>query len=348
METVEVVFLKRKDYMKRIKKMGMLLGATLVVGSVFITGCSEQAPKASEGKKALKRIAVIPKGTTHPFWRSVEAGALKAGEENGLEIIWKGGLVESDRAQQIQIIKQFITQKVDGIVLAPLDAKAPGIIRAVQDAKAAGIPVVIMDSALDAKPGDFITFAATSNKEAGVLGGKELARLMGGKGKVVILRYMEGSSSTENREAGCIEALKAFKDIEIIADPFAAGSGTIADAKNRAISMVAKLKEADGIFASNDPTTVGMLGALESKGLTGTVKFVGFDASRPTVQALKSKKIQALVAQNPFNMGYQAVSALGKHLKGEKVPVRIDTGAGVLTPDNLDTEESKRLLKQAE
>ena len=112
--------------------------------------------------------------------------------------------------------------------------------------------------------------------------------------------------------------------------------------------MMAKLKTADGIFASNDPTTVGMLGALKSKGLIGKVKFVGFDASPMSVQALKKNEIQALVAQDPFNMGFQSVSALGKHFKGEKVPLRIDTGAGVLTPTNLDTPESKKLLKQAE
>ena len=242
-----------------------------------------------------------------------------------------------------------MTQKVDGIVLAPLDSKAPGIIRAVQDANAAGIPVVIMDSALEAQAGkDFITFAATSNKEAGKRGGETLAKLLDGKGKVVILRYIEGSASTENREAGCIEALKEHPGIEVIADPYAAGTGTIADAKNRAISMIDKLKEADGVFASNDPVTVGLLGALKAKGLVGKVKFVGFDASRPTVAALRSGEIQALVAQNPFNMGFQSVAALAKHLSGETVPQRIDTGAGILTTDNLETAESKKLLKQAE
>ena len=341
--------------MKEMIKRNMLGLATLALGCFFIAGCSEQDSNSTTKVTTTsptaeqKTIAVIPKGTTHPFWKSVEAGAMKAGEEYNLKIIWKGALVESDRAQQIQIIKQFITQDVDGMVLAPLDAKAPGIINAVKDASKDGIPVVIMDSALNAVAGkDYLSFAATSNKEAGRLAGETLAKLLKGKGKVVILRYMEGSSSTENREAGCIEALKKFKDIEIIADPFAAGSGTIADAKNRAISMVSTLEKADGVFASNDPTTVGMLGALKTKGLTGKVQFVGFDASRPSVQALKTGKIQALIAQNPFNMGYQAVAALAKSMKGEKVELRIDTGAGVLTQDNLDTEASKKLLKQAE
>jgi ribose transport system substrate-binding protein len=91
-----------------------------------------------------------------------------------------------------------------------------------------------------------------------------------------------------------------------------------------------------------------MLKALETKGLIGKLKFVGFDASRPSVQALKEGKIQALIAQDPYNMGYTAVNALGKFFKGEKVDIRIDTGAGILTPDNLETDESKKLLKQAQ
>ena len=157
-----------KSLTKRNTLSALFAGLALALG-----GCSKQAevssadegPAAGTAAATVKRIAVIPKGTTHPFWKSVEAGAQHAGADNGFEIIWKGALVESDRAQQIQIIKQFVTQKVDGIVLAPLDAKAPGIISAVKDATAAGIPVVIMDSSLNAVAGqDYITFAATSNK----------------------------------------------------------------------------------------------------------------------------------------------------------------------------------------
>jgi ribose transport system substrate-binding protein len=337
---------------RRISTLG-LCSVAVALSTLCFTGCSDQGakPAAREGAAAsgAKKIAVIPKGTTHPFWKSVEAGAQQAGKEHGVEIIWKGALVESDRSQQIQIIRQFVSQRVDGIVLAPLDSRAPGIINAVKDATAAGIPVVIMDSSLEAEAGtDYVAFAATSNKEAGRLAGRKLAELLNGKGNVVILRYMEGSASTESREEGCIEVLREYPEIEIIADPFAAGNGTIADAMNRAISMAATLERANGIFASNDPTTVGMLRALQARGLTGKVNFVGFDASRPSVEALRNGEIKALVAQDPQNMGYQSVSALVRHMNGESVATLIDTGAGVLTTDNLDTEESKKLLRQAE
>ncbi len=331
--------------MKNSSTLGMS-GALALFAAIGFSGCSDRAGPAPAGRKT---IAVIPKGTTHPFWKSVEAGARTAGEEHGFDVIWKGALVESDRGQQIQIIRQFVSQNVDGIVLAPLDARASGIINAVKDATAAGIPVVIMDSSLNAEAGtDYVTFAATSNKQAGRQAGEKLAELLQGSGNVVILRYMEGSASTESREEGCIEALREHPGIDIIADPFAAGNGTIADAMNRAMSMAATLERADGIFASNDPTTVGMLRALKARGLAGKVKFVGFDASRPSVEALRSGEIHALVAQDPFNMGYQSVQALARHLNGEPVDPVIDTGSGILTLDTLDTAAGRKLLQQAE
>src|SRR5688572_11921794 len=120
------------------------------------------------------KIAVIPKGTTHVFWKSVEKGAKKAGEDLNVEIVWKGPLKESDRAQQIQLVQQFTSQGgeggISGIVLAPLDDKALAApVKAAQDKK---VPVVIFDSALEGEPGkDFVSFVATNSEAAGKLGG---------------------------------------------------------------------------------------------------------------------------------------------------------------------------------
>src|SRR6478752_3587622 len=129
---------------------------------------------------AGEKIAVIPKGTTHSFWKSVEAGARQAGTELGVEIIWKGPLKEDDRAQQIAVVQQFVSSGISAIVLAPLDDTAlRGPVKSAAERK---IPVVIFDSALKAEVGkDFVSFVATDNKRGGTLGGEELARLLGGK-----------------------------------------------------------------------------------------------------------------------------------------------------------------------
>src|SRR5678815_4196083 len=157
---------------------------------------------ASNTKKKLT-IAVIPKGTTHEFWKSIHAGSNKAASEltaqgTPIEVIWKGPLREDDREQQIQVVEGFMTQGVNGIVLAPLDSRA--LVRPVEEAKRAGVPTVIIDSALES---DQITsFAATDNRKGGQMAAERLGQLLGGGGKIIMLRYLEGSASTTDREEG--------------------------------------------------------------------------------------------------------------------------------------------------
>src|SRR5687768_14357379 len=102
----------------------------LLAAAVLLAGCSESGPKKTV-------IAVIPKGTTHVFWKSVHAGAKKAAAEMGVEIIWKGPVLENDRQGQIDEVETFVNRKVAGIVLAPLDDTA--LKRPVAEAKARGV-----------------------------------------------------------------------------------------------------------------------------------------------------------------------------------------------------------------
>ena len=277
---------------------------------------------------ALK-IAVIPKGTTHSFWKSVEAGARKAGQELGAEIIWKGPLKEDDRAAQIAVVQQFVTSGVSAIVLAPLDDTA--LRSPVQSANSRKIPVVIIDSALKGEAGrDFASFVATDNFRGGVLAGEELARVLGGKGKVVLLRYAEGSASTNERENGFLSVMKKNPGINVILDNRYAGA-TTSSAQDTAMNIIDRVREADGIFCPNESSTHGMILALRQTNLAGKKKFVGFDTSDFLLQALNRGDVQALVAQNPERMGYLGVQAAVKQLRGEKVEPRIDTGCELVT-----------------
>lgn len=296
----------------------------------------------AEAGDAPGKIAVIPKGTTHVFWKSVEAGAVAAGKETGMEIVWKGPLKENDRAQQIAIVEQLISQGVKAIVLAPLDDTA--LLRPVRAAASKKIPVIIIDSALKGEPGkDFASFIATNNRAGGKTAGDELARLLGGKGKVVVLRYQEGSASTVEREAGFMAAMAEHPGIEVIVDN-RYGGATAGEAKTAAMSMVDKLRRADGIFCPNESTTFGMLLALRQINLAGRVKFVGFDTSPPLLAALEKGEIQALLAQNPTRMGYEGVKAAVAVLKGQPVKPTIDSGSALITKANLKTPEVTRLL----
>lgn len=305
------------------------------------------AGDAVAGAKADAKLtlAVIPKGTTHEFWKSVHAGAVEASRELGVEIVWKGPLKEDDREAQIAVVEDFITRGVSGIVLAPLDDMALRV--PVAGARKAGIPVVIFDSSLNSE--DYVSFVATDNYKGGQLAGKHMVEILDGKGKVVVLRYAEGSASTMQREQGFLDAVKEAKGIEVVsANQY--GGATTESAYKASENLLAPLKTGegtlsiDGIFCPNESTTFGMLRALQDGGYAGKVKFVGFDASAKLVEALRKGEISALIIQNPFRMGYLGVKTLVESLRGKTVEKRVDTGAKLVTTENMDLPDVKDIL----
>src|SRR5262249_42278785 len=291
-------------------------------------------------------IAVIPKGTTHEFWKSIHAGSNKAASEltakgNDVEGIWKGPLREDDREQQIQVVEGFTSQGVDGMVRAPLDNRA--LARPVQEAKQAGVPTVIIDSALESNA--IVSFVATDNRKGGMLAAERIGQLLNGKGKVLMLRYQEGSASTEDREAGFLEQIKKnFPGIELISTDQYAGA-TRDTAKRASENQLNRFgDEVQGIFTPNESSTAGMLLALQDIGKAGKVTFVGFDASQTFIDAMNNNQLHGIVVQNPFNMGVLGVQTMVASLQGKPVEKRIDTGVTMVTKDNLNVPEIQALI----
>ncbi len=194
--------------MNRMLSFTLSSAIACVLAMVF-SSCGKQEDKAAQTRTT---IAVIPKGTTHEFWKSIHAGAVKAARELNVEIIWKGPLREDDREAQISVMEDFISRGVQGIVLAPLDDIA--LRGPVTNATRAGIPVVIIDS--DLKSDDYVSFAATDNYLGGKMGAEELIRLLDGKGRVIMFRCLEGSASTVNRERGFLDAMAAAPGITVV------------------------------------------------------------------------------------------------------------------------------------
>jgi ribose transport system substrate-binding protein len=316
----------------------------LVCAVVAMAFCScSKSDNGSSSTPGAFKIAVIPKGESHAYWKSVKAGVDKAAAETGCVPIWKGPPREDDRSSQIGLVEQYVSDGgVNGICLAPLDASA--LVDPVGEANKKNIPVLIFDSALKGEAGkDFISFVATDNHAGGAIAGEELARVLGGKGKVVMLRYAVGSASTEQREAGFLEAIAKHPDITMIEkDRF--GGATLDEAQKNAENLLDKLKDCDGIFCPNESSTQAMMNVLKDNGLAGKKKFVGFDTSVALLGGLKDGTIEGLVAQNPTYMGYMAVKTMVAHLKGEKVPVSIDTGCKLVTMENIDTPDVKAII----
>jgi ribose transport system substrate-binding protein len=327
-----------------MRLLTMVLGAALTVALGACGGGEGEGDTGSgdPGAKTLK-IAVIPKGTTHEFWKSVHAGAAKAEAElEGIEITFRGPEKEDDREQQVALVQNLLTGRYDAIVLAPLDDHA--LVAPVRQAKAAGVPVVIIDSGLEGTAGeDFVSFVATDNKRGGRVAGEHMAELLEGKGRVLMLRYQEGSASTRLREEGFVEAIGEHPGIELI-DPGRFAGPTRETALQAAENLLAANPEIDAVYCPNESSTFGMLLALRGRGLAGEVRFVGFDSSEGLVEALRNREIDGLVVQSPIRMGYLGVMAAVDHLRGVSVETRIDTGASLVTGETMDDPEVKELI----
>ena len=293
------------------------------------------------------KIAVIPKGTTHEFWKSIHAGAKKAemelkAEGVNVQIIWKGPLKEDVREQQIQVVENFVGQRVSGIVLAPLDKR--GLVAPVESAVRGKVPVVVIDSGLESKaPSSYI---ATDNREGGRIAARELGKLLGGKGNAIMLRLQVGSASTEAREEGFLEVMKKdFPAIKLLSTDQHAGA-TRDTAKAVSENLLNRFgKQVNGIFCVNESSAAGMLLALRDAGLAkGKVKFVGFDSGETLNAGLMAGDIQGLVVQNPMRMGYLGVKAIVAVLQGKKVEPVVDTGVGFVTKANIDSPEMAEIV----
>ena len=301
----------------------------------FAWGCG-----SSSSDESPLEIAVVPKGTTHEFWKAIHAGAEKAAAEFDVEVIWQGPQKEDDRQLQIQVLQNLISRGVDAIVLAPLDSRS--MARPVEAAVARGIPVVVIDSGLESDAQS--SFIASNNYEGGRIGGQYLAEQLGGSGKVVLLRYQEGSASTSNRERGFLDALNEYApDAELLVDNMYAGA-TMALGLQVSQNILNRFPEIDAIFTPNETATQGMLRALETAGRAGEVTLIGFDVNSVLLDALRAGTLHGLVVQDPVGMGYEGVKAAVSIVQGQTVPERMDTRTILVTSDNIDDAEIQELL----
>jgi ribose transport system substrate-binding protein len=295
------------------------------------------ATSCNQNKKRL--IGVVPKATSHVFWVAVEKGAKAAARDLNVQIEWNGAPSETDYARQIQIVDSMINRRVDGLAVAATERRA--LVAPVDRAMKMGIPVTIFDSGIEGE--NYTSYVATNNYEGGQLAARALARLIGGKGKVGLIAHAPGSASTMDRERGFTDVLnKEFPAIQIVAIQF--GMSDRSKARAAAENMLTAHPDLAGFFGSSEPSTTGAALAVKARGLTGRVKVVAFDASDNLVEDMKGGAIQAMVVQDPFQIGYDAVRTLVEKLDGKTPAKRIDLSAKVIFADEMNKPEFQRLL----
>jgi ribose transport system substrate-binding protein len=288
------------------------------------------------------KIAIVPRNNSDLFWKTAHTGAKLASVALGdVEVIWRAPS-DDVTLQQISIVEQCIAEGISGIALAPLEKDS----LAMPVAKAAKkkIPVLILDSALKGTPGkDFIGFVGINNRKAGELAGEHLARLLKGKGRVVLLRNLEGQANTTEREEGFLEAIAKHEGIQLIVKDRYAGN-TVDKARKVSMNILNRFKEVDGIFCPNERSTIGMLLALRDANLAGKVRFIGFDTPALVLEALKNGEIDALIVQNPSLMGYLSVKTIVDYIHKKKIAPTIDTGVQLIIRENLGDADVQKLL----
>ncbi len=320
-----------------MKNLSRFLFFSLVIS--LLSACGGGG-SASDGDGKLK-IAMVPKGTTHSFWKMVHGGAAKAAQEEDIDLIWQGPQKEDDRQMQIQTMQNFISRGVDAILLAPLDDQA--LVPSVDAAIKRNIPVIVFDS--DLKSDLQSSFVATDNYLGGKLCAQRMVEVMGGKGKAIMLRYAEGSASTTNREQGFLDGLKEYgPEIELISSNQYAGA-TMEKGFQASQNLLNRFgEEVQAIFTPNESATMGMLRALQTAGKAGKVKFIGFDSNETLVAALGAGEIHGLALQNPFHMGYAAVKTAVALLKDQPFDKRVDTGVHMVTAENMNEPAMQEIL----
>jgi ribose transport system substrate-binding protein len=307
-------------------RSSLLIAAVLILG----TACRRSPQKV---------IGVVPKATSHLFFVSVHAGVDQAARDFNVNVIWNGPSEETDFTRQIQIVDAFVARHVDALAISATDERA--LAGSVERAIQAGIPVSVFDSGVNVQ--DYVTFVATDNYGAGCTAARQLAALIGGKGKVGMVMHKPGGTSTLLREQCFEETMrKEFPGITIAARQY--GMADPARSRNAAENILTAVPDLAGIFATSEPSSLGTIQAIQSRGLSGKLKLITFDFSDAHVEALKNGTIDVMLVQDPFRIGYEAIKSLAVKLKGGTPLHRMDLPARIITKADLDKPDVKALL----
>lgn len=305
----------------------------------FIAVCLLAAGLVSCRRDRKKLIGVVPKAISHLFFMSVHAGVRDAGRDFGVEVLWNGPEEETEYSRQIEIVDSMVARRVDALAISATDQTA--LVAPVKRAIAAGIPVTIFDSGLAVD--DYVTFVATDNHGAGETAARKLGQLLNGHGNVAMLMHKPGGKSTVDREVGFDEVMaKEYPGIHVVARLF--GMADRAKSRTAAENILTAHPDLDGMFASAEANSLGAIQALKARGLAGKIRLVTFDFSDAHVAALKDGTIDAMLVQDPYRMGYEAVHTLADKLNGKTPPKRMDLQARVILKSDLDKPEVQALL----
>ncbi len=298
-----------------------LLAMTLVLGLFGSAAFAQDEPQIGLSTINLQAL----------FFNQINDGALAAAEEFGADV----QIVDSnnDPVRQVQAIENFITQQKDAIIVVAIDVN--GIVPALQAARDAGIPVVAIDAQVASPPSN--VFIGVDNYGAGVEAGEYTLEFinteLGGTAKVGIVGALNSFIQNQRRD-GFVEALQGAEGIEIVAT--VDGQNQQERALTAAENLMTGNSDLDIVYATGEPALIGTIAAVESQGLTESVKVIGWDLTEQAIRGIEEGFVQAVVQQNPYQEGYEAVRVSLELLDGADVPGELLIPIDIVTDENVD------------
>lgn len=300
----------------------------------LILSCGDKTSTGNSNSLSdSKKIVLITMDSIDEHWLSVRSGAEdKVKELGNIELIFRAPAGKTDPNEQTRMAEDAINQKADAILLAPSDPAALAPVAA--KIKEANIPLILIDSAISTE--DYDAFFSTDNEAAGALAGETFAKLVNGRGKIGIVHAQPSSTTAIARGKGFETKIKEIApNIQIVSVQYS--DGDKARALNIATDIMTANPDLVGFFTSNEGSTIGVARAIEDMGKKDSVMLVGFDKSQDTIRALENGTLKATIVQNPYRMGYEGIQTAVDILEGKKVSRLTDTGANVVTLENIDT-----------
>ncbi len=309
--------------------------ATTEEAAVAETTTEAAAP--AESTEAIY-IPVISKGFQHQFWQAVKAGAEQAAVDYGVEITFEGPETEAMVDKQIEMIEAAMAKNPSAICLAALDSQA--VIPLLQRAQEAGIPVIGFDSGVDSDIP--VATAATDNVAAAAAAADKMAEAIGGKGQVAVIVHDQTSRTGIDRRDGFVNQMKdKYPEIEVVDVQY--GEGDQLKSTELAKTIMQAYPELKGFFGANEGSIIGVLNAAKELGKSD-LKIIGFDSGKQQIDAINAGTEMGAVSQDPIGIGYKAVEAAVKAIKGETVEKNIDTGFVWYDKTNIADEDVKSRL----
>jgi ribose transport system substrate-binding protein len=310
------------------------LKALVVSSLILLAACgsntggdSSSTNSAAPGQTATAKKPVIGASLLtqqHPFYVSLKNAMEAEAKAKGVDL--QVSIANQDLNKQLSDIEDFITKKVDAIVLSPVDSK--GVAGAISKAKAANIPVITVD--ISAAGVETEAHVATDNLAGGKIAGEEIAKAIGDKGKVAIISYPT-IQSVVDRVTGFKEALSKHPNIQVVAEQ---PGITRPEALTAAQNMIQSNSDLAGIFGFGDDAALAAVAAIKSAGKEDQIKVIGFDGMQEARDAVKSEKsFYSVITQHPDEIGKQGVDAALKVINKESVEKVIPITPGVFGKD---------------